>query len=85
MKPGGLLVWCTCSLQKAEGEDRIAAFLAARPDFERVPVRPEEIGGLAEAITPEGDLRTRPDLLPNADPRLAGLDGFFAARLRRRS
>jgi 16S rRNA (cytosine967-C5)-methyltransferase len=85
VKPGGLLVWCTCSLQKAEGEDRVAAFLASRPDFERVAVRAEEIGGLEGAITADGDLRTRPDLLPNEDPRLAGLDGFFAARLRRKA
>jgi len=85
VKPGGLLVYCTCSLQKAEGEERIAALLASDAPFERVPVRPEEIGGLAAAITPDGDLRTRPDLLPDEDPRLAGLDGFFAARLRRRA
>lgn len=85
VKPGGLLVYGTCSLQKAEGEDQIARFLAETPDFERVPVDPCEIGGLAAAITPEGDLRTTPDLLPNPDPRLAGLDGFFAARLRRRA
>ena len=32
-------------------------------------------------ITPEGDLRTLPCHLPHADPRLGGLDGFFAARL----
>lgn len=83
VKPGGLLVYCTCSLEKAEGEDRIAGFLASGAPFERVPIAAAEIGGLAEAITPEGDLRTRPDMLPHADPRLAGLDGFFAARLRR--
>ncbi len=85
VKPEGLLVYCTCSLQKAEGEDRVAAFLAAHPDWERVPVEAHEIGGLAEAITAEGDLRTRPDMLAAEDPRLAGLDGFFAARLRRRA
>lgn len=85
LTPGGLMVYCTCSLQKAEGEARVAEFLAEHPDWERVPITPEEIGGLAGAITPEGDLRTRPDLLPHEDPRLAGLDGFFAARLRRKA
>ena len=84
VKPGGLLVYCTCSLQKTEGEDQIARFLAETDAFERVAIEASEIGGLAEAITPEGDLRTRPDMLPAEDPRLAGLDGFFAARLRRR-
>ena len=85
VKPGGLLVYCTCSLQKAEGEDQVASFLAGHPEWERVPVRAEEIGGLADAVGPEGDLRTRPDHLADPDPRLAGLDGFFAARLRRRA
>ena len=83
VKPGGFLVYCTCSLQKAEGEDQIAAFLASGAPFERVAITAEEVGGLEGAITAEGDLRTRPDLLPDADPRFAGLDGFFAARLRR--
>lgn len=85
VKPGGLVVYCTCSLQKAEGEDQIAALLASDAPFDRVPVTRDEIGGLEGAITPEGDLRTRPDLLPDEDPRLAGLDGFFASRLRRRT
>lgn len=85
LKPDGVMVYCTCSLQKAEGETRIAEFLADHPDWQRVPVTADEIGGLAEAITPDGDLRTRPDFLPNDDPRLGGLDGFYAARLRRRA
>ena len=37
--------------------------------------------GLAELISPAGDLRTLPCHLPAADPKLAGLDGFYAARL----
>ncbi len=84
VKPGGLVVYCTCSLQRVEGEDQIARFLAEHVDFERVPVTAAEIGGLTPAITADGDLRTRPDMLPDPEPRLAGLDGFFAARLRRR-
>jgi len=64
--------------------EQIARFLAETDAFERVAIEASEIGGLADAITPEGDLRTRPDMLPAEDPRLAGLDGFFAARLRRR-
>ena len=40
-----------------------------------------EVAGLAEILTPEGDLRTLPCHLPHADPRLSGLDGFYAARL----
>ncbi len=79
VKPGGLVVYCTCSLQAAEGEEQIAAALAAGLPFERVPVTAEEVGGLSEAITVQGELRT----LPCHWPDRGGLDGFFAARLRR--
>jgi 16S rRNA (cytosine967-C5)-methyltransferase len=79
VKPGGLVIYCTCSLQPAEGEDQIAAALAAGLPFERVPVTAAEIGNLAEAITPQGDLRTLPCHLSAQ----GGMDGFFAARLRR--
>ena len=47
----------------------------------RAPVETSEVAGLAEIITADGDLRTLPCHLPHADPRLAGLDGFYAARL----
>ena len=40
-----------------------------------------EVGGFAEFLTDAGDLRTLPWHLPDADPRMAGLDGFYAARL----
>ncbi|MGH2340728.1 RsmB/NOP family class I SAM-dependent RNA methyltransferase [Segnochrobactraceae bacterium EtOH-i3] len=86
LKPGGRLVYATCSLEPEEGEARIAAFLATHPDFHRVPVTAAEIGGLTDAITAEGDLRTLPCHLRIADdPALSGLDGFFAARLERRA
>jgi 16S rRNA (cytosine967-C5)-methyltransferase len=77
--PGGILVYCVCSLEPEEGPERIAALLAERPDFSREKVRPEDIGGLAEAVTPEGDLRTLPCHLAE----FGGMDGFYAARLRR--
>jgi 16S rRNA (cytosine967-C5)-methyltransferase len=38
---------------------------------------------LADAITPQGFLRTLPFMMPDSDPRLAGLDGFFAAELKK--
>ncbi len=84
LKPDGRLVYCTCSLEAEEGENQIAAFLARHPEMERAPVRPGEIPGLDAFLSPEGDIRTTPDAWPHADPRLAGLDGFFAARLRKR-
>jgi 16S rRNA (cytosine967-C5)-methyltransferase len=81
LKPGGILVYCTCSLEPEEGEQAIAELLAAEPGMRRAPVDASEVAGLDEIVTAAGDLRTLPCHLPNADPRLAGLDGFFAARL----
>jgi 16S rRNA (cytosine967-C5)-methyltransferase len=46
-----------------------------------VPITAGEVFGRAEFISPDGDLRTLPCQLPDADSRLAGLDGFYAARL----
>lgn len=78
-RPGGALVYAVCSLQPEEGEGRIEAFLKRHPDFARVPVTADEIGGLAEAVTAAGDLRTLPSFLDAQ----GGMDGFYAARLRR--
>lgn len=83
VKPGGLLVYCTCSLQPEEGEHQVAAFLASHPAFLRLPIQAGEHGIDAAWLTSEGDLRTLPFHMPSTDPALAGLDGFFAARLRR--
>ncbi|WP_279483108.1 RsmB/NOP family class I SAM-dependent RNA methyltransferase [Aureimonas sp. SK2] len=81
--PGGLLVFSNCSLDPVEGEAVARDFLAERPDFRCEPVLPDEVPGLAEAVTPEGFLRTTPAMLARGTPEASGLDGFFAARLRR--
>ena len=81
LKPGGTLVYCTCSLEPEEGEQAIAGLLARQPGLRRSPIRPDEVAGLAELLTASGDLRTLPCHLPDADPRMAGLDGFYAARI----
>ena len=81
LKPGGTLVYCTCSLEPEEGEHAIAALLAAESGIKRVPIDAAEVAGLTDIVTPDGDLRTLPCHLPHPDPRLGGLDGFFAARL----
>ena len=83
VRPGGLLVYCSCSLELEEGRDVIAKFLVNHTEFRREPVQAHEIGGLTEAITHEGDLRTLPVHMRMADPEMSGLDGFYAARLRR--
>jgi len=81
LKPGGTLVYCTCSLEPEEGEQAIAALLSAESAMRRVPIEAGEVAGLTEILTAEGDLRTLPCHLPHQDPRLSGLDGFYAARL----
>jgi 16S rRNA (cytosine967-C5)-methyltransferase len=81
LKPGGTLVYCTCSLEPEEGEQAISAFLAAESSMRRVPIVASEVAGLTEIVTAEGDLRTLPCHLPRDEPRLGGLDGFYASRL----
>jgi len=78
---GGAIVYCVCSLEPEEGEAQITAALRRNPDIRRLAVAAEEIGGLAECLTPSGDLRTLPCHLWGDNPRRSGLDGFFAARL----
>jgi 16S rRNA (cytosine967-C5)-methyltransferase len=71
VKPGGRMIYVTCSLFAEENEDRIAAFLDGVEDF---AVRPAS--GIADAfLTPQGFLRLT--------PRTAGADGFFVAVLER--
>jgi 16S rRNA (cytosine967-C5)-methyltransferase len=81
LKPGGTLVYCTCSLEPEEGEHAIADLLATDSRMRRAPIDPSEVAGLAEIVIADGDLRTLPCHLPHDDPRLGGLDGFYAARL----
>jgi 16S rRNA (cytosine967-C5)-methyltransferase len=81
-KPGGQIVYCVCSLEPEEGESRIDELLGD-PRVRRHPATAADIGGLAEFVTPAGDLRTLPCHLPDPEPRLAGLDGFYATRLTR--
>ena len=80
LAPGGRLVFCTCSLEPQEGPQRAAALLQRAHGMKLAPIEPTEIGGvdggLSEAVTEEGYLRTLPCHLPGQ----GGMDGFFAAR-----
>jgi 16S rRNA (cytosine967-C5)-methyltransferase len=77
--PGALLVFAVCSLEEEEGPQQIADFLHRNRAFRREPVAAAELFALAELISEEGDLRTLPSHLAT----LGGMDGFYAARLRR--
>jgi 16S rRNA (cytosine967-C5)-methyltransferase len=74
VRPGGLLVFSTCSLEPEENELQVEAFLAEDRRFRREPPSPAKALP-AELVTPVGDLF----LLPHRH----GTDGAFAARLRR--
>ncbi len=77
VKPGGSLVYATCSLERAEGEEQIKAFLGTNSKWQIDPVLPDE---LPQGVSPDamGCVRTLPGMLAD----VGGLDGFFVARLR---
>lgn len=79
LAPGGVLIYCTCSLEPEEGTDQIEAFLAKTQTARRLGITAAEVPGLEEAVTDAGDLRILPDLWPDE----GGLDGFFIARLQK--
>lgn len=83
LKPGGTLVYCTCSLEPEEGRDQITRFLAANPDFAHVPVTASATGFDPSWLTADGDLRTLPSHIRDLPPGMRGLDGFYAAKLTR--
>jgi 16S rRNA (cytosine967-C5)-methyltransferase len=81
VKPGGRLLYCTCSLEPEEGEEQIAAFLKEHPAFRRRPVELDETVIPMLWRTADGDLRTLPSYLSQLPEGFRGLDGFYAAIL----
>ena len=77
LRPGGRVVYCTCSLLHAEGEAKLAAALDRHPDLRVLPI---DLPGVEKDwITEQGGLRLRPDFWPD----LGGMDGFFSAALQK--
>jgi 16S rRNA (cytosine967-C5)-methyltransferase len=76
-RTGGIILYCTCSLQPEEGPERIAAALRRHASLARIPIRAEDLFGFKELVTADGDLRS----LPSHLAQLGGIDGFYAARL----
>ncbi|HEX7782824.1 MAG TPA: transcription antitermination factor NusB [Sphingobium sp.] len=76
--PGGVLLYATCSLEQAEGEEQARGFLARNPGF--APFLPDA-DALPDGVstTGEGFIRTLPATLMGQ----GGVDGFFIARFRR--
>ncbi len=78
LRPGGTLIYATCSLERAEGEDQLETFLHAHPDFS---IQSANVAELPQGLPPRPDgwLRTLPETLADQ----GGTDGFFVARLAR--
>ncbi|MCZ2157880.1 RsmB/NOP family class I SAM-dependent RNA methyltransferase [Bartonella sp. 220] len=88
VKKGGLIVFSNCSLAKEEGEDLIEKILSERDDVVLEPICAEEMGAMAHLLSVKGTLRTTPadSCQQNFDAEknlFLGMDGFFAARLRK--
>ena len=75
----GLLLYCTCSLCKEEGEFQINEFLTENKQFEIVSFKYSVPDELKKIVTKEGFLR----ILPYHMDKFGGADGFFAALVKR--
>jgi len=80
-KSGGTIIFATCSIAKAEGEDIFARIVRECREVKNLSVSAEEVGGLSEIINRQGAVRCLPHHLALEPQRLGGLDGFFIARL----
>ena len=75
VKPGGTLVFATCSLERVEGETQAETFLSNHPEYSTQAASADELPAGIEANA-QGHVRTMPPMLSQQ----GGLDGFFVAR-----
>jgi 16S rRNA (cytosine967-C5)-methyltransferase len=83
LNPGGVLIYCVCSLERAEGEDQLGWIAEAHPELRADPIAASDLPELPGAVTAAGRVRTHPGLAVPGD-KPGTLDGFFIARFRRR-
>ena len=69
VKPGGVLLYSTCTLLRRENEDIVSGFLETHPEFALEPFTLSGIGGTGGMLT--------------LWPHIHGTDGFFMAKLRK--
>lgn len=82
LKPGGVLIYCTCSLLKAEGEAHIPFMLDDLGLIKR-DIAPNEVALCPQLTLQDGHFRSTPDMNPGPSEIAGGMDGFFAVRLMR--
>jgi 16S rRNA (cytosine967-C5)-methyltransferase len=75
LKPGGVLVYATCTMSSEENDQTVQAFLLEHANYQMESARPYLPSACAGAVNREGALQTW--------PHKHGVDGFFAVRLRR--
>ena len=77
VKSGGVLMYCTCSLQFEESERVVEAFLSQSSDFSLSSFTSDDVFGWDEMLDKSGMIR----ILPFHLQETGGMDGFFIARL----
>ncbi len=77
--PGGVILYCVCSLQPEEGEGQIDKFLETHTEFALWPVKTDWLPGLEACVADNGTVRTLPHFLAEQ----GGMDGFYMALMRR--